>query len=663
MRTLNKKYSGDKDLKEFILQNSIAEEKNILLQVFTGICEIDFIENLIQTVKESIPHVKIIGTTTDGEILEDNIFENSTILSFSLFQETNISTYFTEAGEDSYKTAGKLISKFDDTLHPKVAITFADGLHINGEEYINAFNDYNKKLVVAGGLAGDNAKFINTIVFTQDKVVMNGAVIALLFNDNLEVNTKASFGWENIGKTMTITKSKQNIVYEIDNIKAVDIYAKYLGDDIALELPKTGIEFPLIIKRKELSIPRAVVGKNSDGSLVFAGNLNIGDRVTFGYGNIETIINYGENIYFDSKMKKSESIFIYSCMARKALMQDSIKEELTPLCYISDISGFFTYGEFYSDTESLSHELLNQTMTILSLSENISHKNPISKLSKRTIIKDRRKNNLTLKALSHLVSQTSKELEEINASLKLKVRQEVAKNRKKDKQMMQQSRLAQMGEMISMIAHQWRQPLAAISSTSIGINIKAELGKLDRDTAIELSDKISSYAQHLSATIDDFREFFKSNKEKRNTTYCELIKNVLDIVKVSIENQNIELIIIKNCKRTFYTYPNEIKQVILNLIKNAEDILLERRVKNPKITIETKDGILTISDNGGGIPTDIMDKIFDPYFSTKTKKDGTGLGLYMSKTIVDEHCGGELSVSNDEEGAVFKVELPLSLEK
>jgi len=258
------------------------------------------------------------------------------------------------------------------------------------------------------------------------------------------------------------------------------------------------------------------------------------------------------------------------------------------------------------------------------------------------------------------LAKINKELKQLTNNLEKRVKEEVSKNREKDKQLLQQSKLAQMGEMISMIAHQWRQPLTAISATSASLTLKAKLDNLDNDTVVELSEKISNYSQHLSSTINDFREFFKSNKEKRETTFNELVKSVLNIVEVSITNKNIKLIKILNSNCSFNTYPNEIKQVILNIIKNAEDILLEKRIENPKITIKTEKNILTICDNGGGIPNDILEKIFDPYFSTKTKKDGTGLGLYMSKTIIEKHCDGILSVYNDDKGAVFEIKLPKS---
>ncbi len=161
----------------------------------------------------------------------------------------------------------------------------------------------------------------------------------------------------------------------------------------------------------------------------------------------------------------------------------------------------------------------------------------------------------------------------------------------------------------------------------------------------------------MSTTIDDFRDFFKSNKEKNEVTYSELIKTTLSIVELSIGNKDIDIKLKLDSKNSFYTYPNEVKQVILNLIKNAEDVLIERESKNPCITIETFNDTLTIKDNGGGVEKDIIDKIFNPYFSTKIKKDGSGLGLYMSKTIIEDHCNGKLEVFNDEDGAVFKITL------
>jgi len=243
---------------------------------------------------------------------------------------------------------------------------------------------------------------------------------------------------------------------------------------------------------------------------------------------------------------------------------------------------------------------------------------------------------------------SKKEIEKLNQNLESRVKLEVDKNREKDQLMLRQSRLAQMGEMISMIAHQWRQPLAAISATSATIELKANKNKLENNDIQKKAHAISHYSQHLSKTIDDFRGFFKPNKEKKETTYDAIIASVLRIMEEPLKNKNIHLIQNLNCHETFSTYPGEIKQVILNLIINAEEALLETMAEEPYIQIETyrkKDQyILEVSDNAGGISEKNINYIFD-------------LGLYMSKIIVEEHCDGTLSVTNINKGSLFSIVL------
>ncbi len=245
----------------------------------------------------------------------------------------------------------------------------------------------------------------------------------------------------------------------------------------------------------------------------------------------------------------------------------------------------------------------------------------------------------------------------------INLQEELEKSKQKDKAMLQQSKLAQMGEMIAMIAHQWRQPLTAISSTASDLHMKIMYDNFESDYFVDKLEKIDDFSQYLSKTIDDFRGFYKEDKEKKNILFSDITQGALDIVLISIENKNIILDTKFTCKKEIAVYPNELRQVILNLIKNAEDILLENEIPNPTIRIKTYDdgenSYFEVTDNAGGIPDNIIEKIFDPYFSTKTKKDGTGLGLYMSKTIVEEHCGGKLIASNTQDGALFKISIPI----
>lgn len=257
--------------------------------------------------------------------------------------------------------------------------------------------------------------------------------------------------------------------------------------------------------------------------------------------------------------------------------------------------------------------------------------------------------------------QIQNEHKRYKESLEEKVKDQLFQIRNRDEQLLNQSRLAQMGEMLSMIAHQWRQPLNAISLTSNNLQLKCMMDDIDAEMFEKELQLIDNYSQHLSKTIDDFRNFFKDTNEKSSSSLKEIVESTLEIVRTSIKNKNIELNIHPLCDEKFETFPSELKQVILNLLKNAEDALLENNTKEPTITIEAfcndKNKILLISDNAGGIPVEILPKIFDPYFSTKLEKEGTGLGLYMSKTIIEEHCSGKLRVSNDENGALFMIEL------
>jgi PAS domain S-box-containing protein len=250
-------------------------------------------------------------------------------------------------------------------------------------------------------------------------------------------------------------------------------------------------------------------------------------------------------------------------------------------------------------------------------------------------------------------------IKELNHNLEEKVDKSVRQIRKKEAMLETQHRSAQMGEMMSMIAHQWRQPLSAISSISSAINLKANLNKLDKETVIKLANQIISCTKHLSETIDDFRDFFKPNSGVEETNYEEMVNSIVGIVEDTIKDKKIELIQDLKCNQNFKTYKNEVKQVVLNLIKNAEDILMENKVQNPYIKVQTyvqdDEYILEVRDNGGGVPSEIIHKIYEPYFSTKEKRNGTGLGLYMSRKIVEDHCKGTLSVSNDDEGAIFKI--------
>lgn len=225
-----------------------------------------------------------------------------------------------------------------------------------------------------------------------------------------------------------------------------------------------------------------------------------------------------------------------------------------------------------------------------------------------------------------------------------------------------QSRNAAMGEMINMIAHQWRQPISVIAMCANNMLLDIELENINKEEFQKQTHDILSQTEHLSTTIDDFRNFFKPNKSKELVTIRSVVEDALKLMQKSFENNNIEIRLDLQSDTKIEIYSRELMQVFLNLLKNAKEALDQNPTIHHWINVHLEETpeylIATICDNGGGIKQENMHKIFEPYFSTKSEKNGTGLGLYMSKIIIEKHLHGNLSVSNKEEGACFTIKLP-----
>ncbi len=256
--------------------------------------------------------------------------------------------------------------------------------------------------------------------------------------------------------------------------------------------------------------------------------------------------------------------------------------------------------------------------------------------------------------LESKVAVRTKELNNINKTLHEKIKKAVDDNIKKDKMLQEQAKLAAMGEMIGAIAHQWRQPLNALSLGIQNLDDDYEDGLINElfiDKFIYDNQKIIKF---MSVTIDDFRNFFRVDKNKEHFSIKDAVSAVINIQTALFVDLNIAVDIKGN---DFYidAYKSEFKQVILNLLNNAKDVLVERDIKDAKIEIILKDNEINICDNAGGVPDNIIQRIFEPYFTTKEQGKGTGIGLYMSKMIIDDSIEGKLSVQNNNNGAVFKI--------
>lgn len=253
-------------------------------------------------------------------------------------------------------------------------------------------------------------------------------------------------------------------------------------------------------------------------------------------------------------------------------------------------------------------------------------------------------------------------LRELNASLEERIKEALSQHQEKEKMLIQQSKMAEMGDMISMIAHQWRQPLNQLSYVFMNIEGAYEYKELTPEYMDEKLREGTRLLEFMSQTIDDFRNYFRPDKARSQTTLSEVLSQTLPLIEQTFEVDGIALHVSLGSHTPLELYRNELMQVVLNLLKNAKEVLIERDVAVPIVRASTfeEEGacILEVCDNAGGIDEGIIERIFDPYFSTKSASQGTGLGLYMSKTIVEGHLEGRLEAYNDAQGACFRIRVP-----
>lgn len=262
--------------------------------------------------------------------------------------------------------------------------------------------------------------------------------------------------------------------------------------------------------------------------------------------------------------------------------------------------------------------------------------------------------------IEKLISQEKK----LNTELEEKVIVETSKQKEQEQLLIQQTRLAAMGEMIGNIAHQWRQPLNALGLILQNLKFSYEIGELDEKMIDKSVKKATMLTENMSKTIDDFRNFFRPNKAKENFKINEGITKAVELIESTFEHNNIKLEKdFVSSEIEFFGFANEFSQVILNLLTNAKDAVLENKIENPLIIIQTKIDdeyiYISIKDNGLGIKDEIINKIFEPYFTTKDEGKGTGIGLYMSKIIIENNMNGKIEVKNEQNGANVIIKLPI----
>ncbi|MFA7083750.1 MAG: HAMP domain-containing sensor histidine kinase [Arcobacteraceae bacterium] len=252
-------------------------------------------------------------------------------------------------------------------------------------------------------------------------------------------------------------------------------------------------------------------------------------------------------------------------------------------------------------------------------------------------------------------------MNEMINNLEKKIQEEILQRTNQEKLMIQQSKLAAMGEMIANIAHQWRQPIGEINAILMEVETISRYGNLKKEHLIESIKSCNEITEHMSNTISDFQSFFKPTKDKDDFSVLNACKKAISIINASLKNNSIELIFDIKEDNIINGYPSEFSHAILNIISNAKDVLVLRKIVNPKIILSIKVGkkftLIKIEDNAGGVNLENIDSIFEPYFTTKHPKKGTGIGLYMTKMIIENNMHGFVKVSNSKDGAIFTIKV------
>ncbi len=555
----------------------------------------------------------------------------------------------------------------------------------------------------------------NDYYYLNFKQQLNLTNEEITFLEKHTINTSISNSWapftfkSNAGEAQGISSEYWDLILKKLNLKNKNIFFDNFTDQLeAIKNKENDLIFSVgeTPQRKEYALfskeyvrfPISIVTKKDENFIENFSSI-IGKKIAIGkdftaHNILKNIYPNLEFILVDSVQKGLELVSKNKAYAyidiKPVLFYNIAKYEYTNLKISGNTGADFSLKFMIRDDYPILESILNKAISSISLNElntiitkwnNIQFQTTFNydlfwKIAIAILLllivfiyRTRTLKKLNTK-LSITVEDKTQKLNEINKNLESLVEKKSQELLQKENILNHQSKMAAMGEMIENIAHQWRQPLSVISTVATGAKLKKELGLLNDDEFYETMNIINNSSQHLSNTIDDFRNFFNNDKEVVLFDITIPIEKVLYLISTKLKNRNIT--VIKNCKEIFVTgLENEFIQVILNIMNNAMDAFENKNNDNKFILIDAynndKDVIIKIKDNAGGIEKNIIDRVFEPYFTTKHKSQGTGIGLYMSLEIIKKHMNGNLIVSNEEftyedilcSGAQFTIELPV----
>ncbi|PWW27741.1 diguanylate cyclase/phosphodiesterase with PAS/PAC sensor(s) [Cytobacillus oceanisediminis] len=415
-KTITCLYENTNQLNSFIDENELDEYPNLLVQVFTGIIEEEFISNLQKELAKKLPFAAIAGCSTSGEIYEGRITENQTVISFTAFKKTELKSFLLQEKDfkDSYEM-GKALAQELAIFNTKALILFPAGFNVDSSSLVEGIYETNADMVIAGGIAGDNGLFQEGFAFTQEGITQNGLAAIALQNGHISARSFTNYRWQEIGKRFTVTKASGSIIYSIDHKTPLHILKNYLGEAFIKDLPKSGTEFPFLLTYRGEKVSVFIIKMLENGAIKVNRMINEGDTLTFAYANLEEIIDRSLQELKKLGKEPAESIFIYNCMARKQFARDFTEKELAMFQGIAPANGFFSYGEIASRTGDYP-KIVGHSLTYLAVSESVVGS---KKSSADTYIYEKPDHFKTIVSLTRLMHASQDDIENLNSSLKI----------------------------------------------------------------------------------------------------------------------------------------------------------------------------------------------------------------------------------------------------
>ena len=666
MRQLVHYYDDYQTFLNWTKEHKITNSNKLFIEINFPSSDQKELKKLLTTLQKDFSEAIIAGMQSFTSFANHKVSDinSNPVISIMEFENSSLSSEVLDLSLNYVKGQAPLldITAVEKHLQPdtKALQILSSYNNSSTSEYINDIGAVFGHLKVFGGGATHSEGEESAFVFHKNTVYPKAVILIFMHGENLNVELYQAFDWKPISKKKKITEVKNNSILTIDNTKALNIYKKYfpnIADD-----PSVSIQVPLYITKNNVSNTAHILDIDfKEQSLKVAQELQVGDVVQLSIGNYNAMMNRVKEINAFLTNTPAQGLWIATCISYEYGFRIPIIHYISSIKSNNHVFGYSTAQEYFN-TENQPSTYHNHTFVMAAITESISDYIELSSdFSDKNIgpfeianknlysIMHRTANELNqlTENLENIVNLRTKELNTLNQELQVKINNAVRKEQRQNAIMTQQSRLASMGEILENIAHQWRQPLNTVSWIMNDTLIKAQLGRGDEIDLEDLAQRVNGSIQFLSETVEDFRRFVDHSDMAQTFNVKRTIESTISLIKETLIEYAIDIQLDCPDDVKYKGFENDLKHVIMNLINNARDAFEERKIKNGNISIrvyhEKDELIIAIQDNAGGISKPILKNIFEPYFTTKHKTKGTGLGLYMSKNLM-EKVGGTIEV-------------------